>query len=268
MKSTAKTTSAQSPLLAIVNGAALKVVESDTPAITKPVAKTSGKPVVKSKLSESATEKALATAKTLNAAKMPATVAKIEFTAEMLDPKSQGYKLMHNISKMREELNKFFNNNKEHLLTKDGRTDIEKAFRWAFEVPSHATKPQGGWKKIKMYVQFTNALTYWRNCHNAECATADRIGGSPSGTAATFDTVEKVEKAIVRIKAKNEAAFKDAMINFIVNTYQEAELLAAFRHKQTLLAAADATLTAEAIAPRDTSAKAQAKAKQSSKKVA
>ena len=180
------------------------------------------------------------------------------FVAEMLDKTSQGYQLMASIAKHREELNAFFLANKDHFVNKAGRCDIEKAFRWAFNVPANANKPEGGWKKIKVYVQFTNALTYWRNCYNAEAATADRISGGSSGSApATIDTIERVEKALTQLKDKAVTNFGHGMINFIVHNFSRDELNAAFDRKQLQESLAAATLTSEAIAPRDTSTKAK-----------
>ena len=180
------------------------------------------------------------------------------FVADMLDKTSQGYQLMASIAKHREELNAFFLTNKDHFINKEGRCDIEKAFRWAFNVPANANKPEGGWKKIKMYVQFTNALTYWRNCYNAEAATADRIGGKSSGSAPTaIDTIERVEKTLTQLKDKAVTNFGQGMINFIVHNFSREELIAAFDRKKALEDQAAATLTTEAIAPRDTSNKAK-----------
>ena len=180
------------------------------------------------------------------------------FASDMLDKTSQGYQLMSSIAKHREELNAFFLTNKDHFVNKEGRCDIEKAFRWAFNVPANANKPEGGWKKIKMYVQFTNALTYWRNCYNAEAATADRIGGKASGSApTTIDTVEKVEKTIQQLKDKAVTSFGSGMLNFIVHNFSRDELLAAYDRKHALESAAAESLQGEAIAPRDTSAKAK-----------
>lgn len=180
------------------------------------------------------------------------------FVPDMLDKTSQGYQLMSSIAKHREELNAFFLTNKDHFVNKDGRCDIEKAFRWAFNVPANANKPEGGWKKIKMYVQFTNALTYWRNCYNAEAATADRIGGKSSGSAPTaIDTIERVEKTLAQLKDKAVTNFGHGMINFIVHNFSRDELIAAFDRKQLQESQAAATLTGEAIAPRDTSSKAK-----------
>ena len=196
----------------------------------------------------------------INTAKMTgeAKPARVVFNVDMLDKTSQGYQLMSSIAKHREELNAFFLTNKDHFVNKEGRCDIEKAFRWAFNVPANTNKPDGGWKKIKMYVQFTNALTYWRNCYNAEAATADRIGGSSSGSSNGFvDTADRVEKEIVKIKNKAVTNFGQGMINFIVHNFSRDELLAAFDRKQLQESQAAATLAGEAIAPRDTSTKAK-----------
>ena len=196
----------------------------------------------------------------INTAKMTgeAKPARVVFNVDMIDKTSQGYQLMSSIAKHREELNAFFLTNKDHFVNKEGRCDIEKAFRWAFNVPANANKPEGGWKKIKMYVQFTNALTYWRNCYNAEAATADRIGGSSSGSSNGFvDTADRVEKEIGKIKDKAVTNFGHGMINFIVHNFSRDELIAAFDRKQLQENQAAATLTTEAIAPRDTSNKAK-----------
>ena len=196
----------------------------------------------------------------INTAKMTgeAKPSRVVFNVDMLDKTSQGYQLMASIAKHREELNAFFLTNKDHFVNKEGRCDIEKAFRWAFNVPANANKPEGGWKKIKMYVQFTNALTYWRNCYNAEAATADRIGGKSSGSApAAIDTIERVEKTLAQLKDKAVTNFGHGMINFIVHNFSRDELIAAFDRKQLQESQAAATLSGEAIAPRDTSTKAK-----------
>ena len=92
----------------------------------------------------------------------------IEYTSEKL----AYYKsLGRAYDEHRIQLYNFFDVNYERFSpivnfnTGERRSDIEYAYRFYFNIPSSVKKPEGGWKKDRNYVEFTNALTYWRNTY-------------------------------------------------------------------------------------------------------